>query len=83
MEVLIAMYANRSVPKLIVTYTLLEKVEVSPQKGASPSGGASQGWVTIRSVRYCLRRCWDMRRKSKDEPRGKPTVLGEQTAPWP
>jgi curved DNA-binding protein CbpA len=47
MVVLIVIYANRSVPRLIVTYTLVEKVEVSPPNGASSSNDASQGWVTV------------------------------------
>src|SRR6266404_714814 len=78
MVVLIAMYANRSVPRLIVTYTLLEKIEVSPQKGASPSGGASQGWVTIGQYATVSECAGILKEKiRKDEQEGSRAVLGE------
>jgi len=78
MVVLMAMYANRSVPRLIVTYTLVEKVELSPPKVASPSDEASQGWVTIGQYATVSECAGILKEKiRKDEQEGSRAVLGE------
>jgi hypothetical protein len=78
MVVLIVMYANRSVPRTIVTYTLLEKVEVSPAQAASPSHEASQGWVTVgqfATVSECAGTLKE--RVRRDEQEGSRAAFGE------
>ena len=78
MVVLMVMYANRSVPRLIVTYTLVEKVELSPPKVASPSDEASQGWVTIGQYATVSECAGILKEKiRKDEQEGSRAVLGE------
>ena len=76
--VLIVMYVNRNVPRAIVTYTLLEKVEVSPAQAASPSDATSQGWVSVgqfATVSECAGTLKE--RVRKDEQEGSRAAFGE------
>jgi hypothetical protein len=76
--VALAMYANRSVPRVIVMYSLLEKVEVSPPESASASAEASPNWVTIG--RYAtVAECAGIlkERVRKDEQEGSRAAFGE------
>ena len=76
--VALAMYANRSVPRLIVTYSLLEKVEVSPPQSASASAEASPNWVTIGRYTTVAECAGVLReRVRKDEQEGSRAAFGE------
>ncbi len=76
--VLIVVYANRSVPRLIVTYTLVEKVEVSPPKGPPPLDETNQGWVTIGQY-ATVAECAGMVKEKvrKDEQEGSRAAFGQ------
>jgi curved DNA-binding protein CbpA len=68
--VMILIYAGRSVPRLVTSWILVEKLEFSPAKSSSPPGGAGQGWVRLgeyASVSECAGIVNEKVRKDKQE----------------
>jgi len=68
--VMILIYAGRSVPRLVTSWILVEKLEFSPAKSISPPGGAGQGWVRLgeyASVSECAGIVNEKVRKDKQE----------------
>ena len=68
--VMILIYAGRSVPRLVSSWILVEKLEFSPAKSISPPGGAGQGWVRLgeyASVSECAGIVNEKVRKDKQE----------------
>lgn len=74
-----AIYVGRSEPRFATTWTLLQKLEVSPAKDNSPPAGAGQGWVRLgeyASVSECAGIL--KQRVRKDEQEGSKAVFDEQ-----
>ena len=68
--VTILIYAGRSVPRLVTSWILVEKLEFSPAKSVAPPGGAGQGWVRLgeyASVSECAGIVNEKVRKDKQE----------------
>jgi curved DNA-binding protein CbpA len=76
--VLIVIYATRSEPKVVLGYTLFEKLEAPPSKNASASEAGGKGWIAVAqyaSVSECAERLKE--RVRMDEQQGSRAVFGD------
>jgi len=79
MVLLVLLYAGRSEPRLVTTWTLMEKLEVSRANSIASPGDAGHGWV--RSGQYAsVSECAGIlkQRVRKDEQEGSRAVYDEQ-----
>ena len=70
LALLVTLYANRSEPRLITAWTLLEKIELSVSKDDTPVPGDRQDWVPVgqfASVSECVGLIKDKIRKDEQE----------------